>query len=227
MQTIESGADMLSAEERGVLIAIATATQRFNGDKRPTPVLWIRAAELDQGALTTCVGRGLVVLWERNRRGEPLADGPLAVLTPYGMCLARVVVTERWRYHVEKKPESEDSPKLIRVRVAEESPYHKTVEFDRYGSLPVVFRRIKLPKHALEIELPCPDLVPDPLPGPLDQAIANEEFMMSEKRRADGRTEFDRETGKAVREEVLVWGQRVKVAKRRLRGKRKKGKAKR
>lgn len=178
--------------EREVILAIARATWRWNGDTRATPCAWKRAADLDPFHLASCVSKGLVSLWEANRAGAGFVAGTLAVLTPYGAYRAQTVMTERWRYHAVTEKKSRDDMErqrsrrgrdkderpragagagstvkpTVKVRVAEENPYFKRVEPDKNGKLPLVHRTIRLPRRAREVELACPELVPDPAPGP-------------------------------------------------------------
>jgi hypothetical protein len=189
--------------EQAIIDQIAGATWRPEDDGRSTPTYWLRPESLEASALASCVARGFVVIWDRDKLGRFLEDGAKAVLTPLGAYLSRIVVTERWRYFnravkVPKgKKREKGTPK--RERVAEEHPRYRTVALDRKGRIPLVWRRIVLPKQAREVELECAEEVVDPRPGP--------EVVMDEAGEAVGM--FAREDEKT--REVEIGGRRHKV----------------
>ncbi len=129
---------MLEDAQRAVVLAVVAA-----------PEAWSRAEDLALAfgpeVVTALIGLGWLDLWQRP-------DYTAITLTPIAAVRLKVRIVEHWA----TAPKDKDDP----------SPGRCVAEMPGWRDESTPERAVKLPRHAHEVELPFPELVPDHRPGP-------------------------------------------------------------
>ena len=170
--------DALSEDEAAALARIVAA-----------PHAWTEING-DAVVMTALEARGLVVMWDRDRRGRAFKDGPYASLTPLAAHRLAVILVERG---------------------PDDHPVWREAARDDYGDPILDETPLKPPRWGRERSLEFAETIADGAPSPVDEAIMAEEFLMRERRTPDGQFVVDPNTGQVVKEVVTLFGMPVRI----------------
>ncbi len=162
------------------------------------PLAWTTLARLKRlghgRAVEELLTLGLVVTWERDALSRRLVRGPFITLSPLAEERLGVEIFEEGPDEHPRWIEPGDVPTQVLPGSSRPRPFVVSSESNP---------RLRLP-----------EMVRDRSAGPVDQAIANEEFLMVESRTDDGRLDVDPQSGRVKREPVVIFGRKVPIDRR-------------